>query len=314
MQIRSEVQGVDAYYSPEWVADLLVSALPSSASGVVIDPAAGDGALLRSAERRFGTSIQAAAVDVDRETIRRLRRAEPGWLISRADFTNDRSLYSSSVYGVAQRASVSWVLLNPPFSYRGNSGSTITTLYGDFRVARPVLFLWRALEKLRPKGGVVAVLPAGVLDGDRHRDFWEAKARLFTVTEIERLPSRAFLGAVVSSVIVSVVPLTFSSLLNRPGAEHSTVSAQEKDNSTCCCVDIIRGRVPRAVGAEVDSGESSIDMMHTTDLNGLRASNRPHLRASASLASSGVFVVIPRVGNPASFRPAIRSGTFVFSD
>ena len=74
-------KNLGAVYTPElladWVASELLSHLPRKKSLLVIDPACGDGALLRSVLKRGArSSIRIAGVDIDARAIKKAQKKE----------------------------------------------------------------------------------------------------------------------------------------------------------------------------------------------------------------------------------------------
>lgn len=285
---------------------MLADVLPREVNGGIVDPAAGTGALLAAAEQS-GRHFTPIALDSDPAVVRELRRKHPAWVVSVADSLSARSRSRSRAWRLARSAGVEWVLLNPPFSYRG--GPAIHTTIGDFsgRVSPSAQFLAMALNELQPRNGVLAVLPDGVVRGDKYDAFWEAVCQKHRLVEIADLRSSAFQGVRAHCRIVKLERL-------EPGNSVGLlvrVSDTTSQRDGCHCVEVIRGRIPRHV--PLSGGGERAQFIHTTDVveNLVRATDRD---APLHLATTGPAVIIPRIGKPQRKIATTSWDSFALSD
>lgn len=276
---------LDAFYTPDWLADQLAACLPDGFAGSVLDPAAGAGSLLAAVERRFGQRVRLLGLDVDERAVRSLQVAQPGWTVSHADMLSPASRSASRAWRAAKDG-VAAVVLNPPFSYRGNGGP-ITT-YGDFtgRVAPAMRFLVEVLRSLRPTQGVFAILPDGALDAEKHVALWAQIAREFTVRRVRRVDSTSFRGATVSTSLVELAPGSTSLV---PLVQ---VPAESPRLEGCRCVEVIRGRVQVHQLSKIGADEPA-PFIHTTTLANLSG----RWLAPARLADDAPLILVTRVGH-----------------
>lgn len=297
----SESSRVDAYYTPPALAAAVAAAMPTDLSGTVLDPTAGGGALLAAVCGRFGDRVQVLGIDVDPAAIQLLRRERPAWRLSTADVLQNRSRRSAAAWRVA-KVGLEAVVLNPPFSYRGNGGVEIT--FGDFRgrVGPAVRFLTEVLTELHPTRCLIAVLPDGAIDADRHRGVWVEIEQDYVVERLERFKSSSFKGARVATSLVRLTP--------RARRECDLVPAaidQVWPVDGCGCVDIVRGRVQVHTLAS-RALDDPAPFLHTTGL-----SKRSLPEAPGHLADFAPLVAIARVGRWADPR-TIDVGRVVLSD
>lgn len=300
---------VDAYYTPSWAAEALANALPENLQGRVFDPAAGGGALLRAVEQRFGRSVDLVGMDIDGVATRLVRQAHPGWVVSTGDSLHARSRSATRAWRAA-RKSLSAVVINPPYSYRGNSGRVVR--YGQFkgRVAPSVHFLLDALTSLNARAGYFAILPDGALDAERSAAVWQEVQRDFSVERIQRLRSTSFRGARVSTSIVEVqrleTPVRDRAFDVSMGMSATTFAEYPLEG--CKCVDIIRGRVPiHKMRSALPCLETPF--IHTTDLHRTDVVRR----APDALADDAPLMLLSRVGKWRSPR-SVDVGRVVLSD
>ncbi|GHD51804.1 SAM-dependent DNA methyltransferase [Mycetocola manganoxydans] len=276
---------MDAFYTPRAVAERVAAAMPEDFSGRVLDPAVGAGALLSAVQERFGTKVSLYGIDVDATVVRGLRRAQPGWVISQADLLQNKAKTASRAWRAA-REEIAAVVLNPPFSYRGNGGDRIGYKEFSGRVAPAMRFLVEVLSDLEPSVGVYAILPDGAVDAERHQPLWEAIRRRYTVSRLERFKTTSFHGARVSTSLVRLMP---GDSYDQPAVIRR--DALEPSLDGCRCVEVIRGRVPvHSVRATVPT--DPLPFLHTTNLR----MRTPDMVASAALADEGPLIMISRVG------------------
>jgi hypothetical protein len=280
--------GPDAFYTPPWLAELIASSMPTQLKGRVLDPTVGAGALLGAVEDRFGGEVQPLGIDIDARTIATLRFAQPGWTLSNADVLHARSRRSASAWKAAQD-DLAAVVLNPPFSYRGNGGPIVS--FGEFRgrVAPSVHFLVEALQGLNPAHGFYVVLPNGAVLSERHLSIWNEIRRNYLVEEIEHFRTNSFKGARVSTMLVRLTADPSGKALE------PIVSASKMADSTvgCRCVEVIRGRVP-VHRAQSDAVVDPVPFLHTTSLSKL--SEPPTAFADRSKSDVSPLLIITRVG------------------
>lgn len=306
---RSGLQ-VDEYYSPGWVATALAGVLPDSLSGSVLDPAVGGGALLTAVEQRFDKRVSLLGIDVSEDAVRRVRQEHPNWVVSRADLLKGPSRSASLAWRAATSGDLAAVVMNPPFSYRGNGGEV--THYGSFRgrVAPSIRFLIEVMSSLEPRDGFYVILPDGALDAERHEPFWEELQRHHLVDRVARLGNSSFRGARVSTSVVRI--------RRSAGAVRGALTPLKapKDRvilpapSRCRCIEVVRGRVPlHALPVLAEEVGPRSPFVHTTDL---RFTSAPRV-APDRLADTAPLLLVGRVGRWKGAR-LIEVGRVVLSD
>lgn len=273
----------DAYYTPAALADAVVRAATVSPNSV-LDPAVGDGSLLRAAVERW-PSIRAIGLDIDSQQLRRTRIRNPDWDLGRVDIFSDRSRRASSLWRSAE-ADLDLILLNPPFSYRGGHSEATEYEGSRFNLTPASASVAVALSRLRPDGELLALLPAGVLSLERDDNFWRSVSESRAVDTVAEFSSTAFPGTRTKSVLVAV----------RAQAEPRRGELLAFPVRAHFCVELVRGRVPvHRVGSAAGSGVRA-QFLHTRDLSSLPSVTSPVVTADGTLATPGPLLVLPRVG------------------
>ncbi len=306
---------IDQHFTPDWLADLVSAALPENLRGLAVDPAAGSGALLASLARRGREHLLPVAMDSDPDVVSELRVRHPTWTVSAADSLSRRSRVSSKAWRLTQEMGVEVVLLNPPFSYRG--GPSTSVAFGDFsgRLSPAAEFLVMALTELRPRYGIVAIMPDGVVNGQKYESFWEEVRRTHRVRTLSQLNNSSFAGVRASCSLLEIVSREVGEheeAVNAPDTLNQSLRLSDViETSGCRCIEVIRGRVPRhRVHAEVGA---TAPYIHTTHVNG-HALVQGTERAPTRLASRGPFVVLPRIGYPKDKVAVVGPDPVVLSD
>lgn len=293
----------DAYYTPAGIADEVMSAA-SIVPRVVLDPAVGDGSLLRAAGRAW-PEAHAIGFDVDRGQLERTRSRHPEWSLGRLDMYSSRSRASSALWRSCE-SNIDVVVLNPPFSYRGGRSRRVVFDGSEHSLTPASAFIALSLSRLSDSGELLALLPAGVLAVERDTDFWSSVAARWDVETLARFSSTTFSGTRTRSILLSVRP--------QSGAHEADIV--DLPISTTRCIELIRGRVPvHTLRGNAIKG-NTVPFLHTKDLGALDNIVATSQKGSIDLATTGPFLTLPRVGRalPDHIKIAVSPRQVVLSD
>jgi hypothetical protein len=209
---------------------------------------------------------------------------------------------------MAKRIGVDLVVLNPPFSYRG--GPATPTKYGAFlgRLSPSAQFLAVALSELNPRLGIWAILPDGVIGGEKYQEFWNEVSRTHSVEIVRELTSSSFSGVRARCSLVAIRPQLS---IPTQGNRDDIPPLWKQASIGCRCVEIVRGRVQRHKVFELAARTSPY--IHTTHIRENALAGKTDT-APTLLATKGPFVVIPRIGSPVGKITALGPGPWVLSD
>ena len=301
-----------------WLAEELARSLPRNLGGKVLDPTVGGGALLTAVQKRFADRVKVLGIDVDQKTVRRLKLSEPDWVLSRADVLSPSSRRTSRAWREAKEQ-LAAVVVNPPFSYRGNQGAQVSFDGFHGRVAPAMHFLVELILELSPETGFYAILPNGALEAQKHEALWAEIERRFLVKRLNGFKTTSFTGARVSTSLVHLRPSSGRRRLSNASRKlphalpETAVPVRSMTRGVGCrCVEVIRGRVPvHSVKTSPDHDELGVPFLHTTNV--ARPPSSDGLMAPIRLADEAPLVLIPRVG---SWRPpvVVDIGRVVLSD
>ncbi len=287
---------MDTHYTPRLLARQLVASAADLRPSVVADLCAGAGDLLLEAYASW-PDADYAAVDIDRQSVQRLRRLRPGWHVGRCDLTNPHSRANSAVLRRVRKR-VSLLLLNPPFSCRGGAKSIATTQNGPILTSTAMFFIVTSLTYLHPSGSALAVVPAGVLHSEKDRAAWDYIHRRYSVSIVATPQPRAFPRSSATTAIVRLSPYEHPPTLRSQIAPATLTRRRLYVHLTRGCQPLFRLR----------NESTGPTLIHSTDLRDAKVILNGRRATSAHRAIAGPAVLIPRVGHLTTTKVAIYSG------
>ncbi len=295
---------VDYFCTPRALAVKMAFAVKTLRPDCIADFAAGDGMLLRIAQKRW-PNCRVAAIDIRRDAVSELKRKHSGWDVGRCDFLSTASRGRSQLLR-GLRGSVDVILLNPPFSARGNS---YWRAYGGsdaFRCSRAMAFLLTSLAYLAPKGVAVAVLPKGCMTCQKDAKAWEWILRHYRMRIVDTNGRTTFPTCNATTVIVHLVPR------RTPRPVERSLGAQPESRER---VSVWRGSV-QMHSARGNGSLARCPLVHTTDLRGFSLGSIKRGSPLTARALRGPAVLVPRVGrpDPRKIALALEELPFVLSD
>jgi predicted RNA methylase len=286
---------MDNFYTPTDFAEYVVSCCKGNPKSIA-DFAAGDGALLRAAAARFKRA-SVTAFDLDGSAIAALSSAFPAATLSRSDFL---SCHGPDSCGGNK---VDLVVLNPPFSVRGNMAVRVKFDGQEFTTSRAMAFVTNALKWLSDDGELIAIVPSSCLTSQRDKTVREYLASGWTIERKKKDVADAFLHCEVS---VDVIRIRRGTSRQRP-AEKKMRSRQRLYSAT-----LMRGTCPNARARKA----GKFRLIHTTDLRDSQLLDTSAFVGEHLRKLKGKAVLVPRVGRPSASKIAVKTSldTVVLSD
>lgn len=285
---------IDSIYTPPELAAKIVSFIKVQTSPQVIaDFAAGDGQLLKAAEKRWKT-CRFVAVDIDNAAVDKLKRQKRSWRVGRCNFLKSKSR-AQLPFLQKFEAGVSVVILNPPFSCRG--AKTIHTHLNDdvLKTSVAMAFVLNALSYLADRGQLIAILPTGCLQSQKDSRAWQAIREICRVEVLVQHGHKIFGGWTPKT---SIVRITKRIRRIKPKSEQRSKLGFKLPSSPV--VTLFRGRIPMHTlnGNKVNR---PVPLIHTTELGqaGVDLSRRfLDESQTTNRTVSGPSVLLQRVGLP----------------
>jgi len=276
---------MDAHYTPKMLASELVATAEDLRPTVIADLCAGRGDLLLQAQKVWPKATF-AAVDIDPSVVKHLKSLRPNWRVGRCDLLRSHSRRQSPILK-SIRGRVSLLLLNPPFSCRGNTRYRVDLDGSPIYAGSAMSFLVTSLSYLHKNGTAIAILPYGVVYNQKDREAWSYVTKRYTVSFLPISPRQPFPHTSVRLAIVRLTPSKVPTSFRKP----SLSIAPPPD--VLIDATVIRGCQPIHLLGPNSTGPT---LVHSTDLqraevhlNGRRANGKGRSVETPA-------VLLPRVG------------------
>lgn len=295
--------GPDSFYTPQPLADKLVSYVKEVDAKTAIDFCVGDGDLLKAIQNRFN-DIHCFGTDISSEAIDKLRALGKDWLLDVCDFCNDESIANITFLDNAQ---FDLIVLNPPFTCKGSIINKITFEGEEYKVSTAMMFILRAMKYLAPKGGLYAILPISCVYSQKDRAAWSYLQKEYNACVLEET-QRVYFQKKCSPNIVLVY-------IGHQNRVSSTKTVSKIDFSSLPVDNIIRGSI-RMQNPAYSRSRKALRLIHTTNIRGGKLVDMKRVLPENHQKVSGYGVVIPRVCNPNPQKVALLDGnhTYALSD
>lgn len=270
---------MDAIYTPPDLAEFLTNATTVGAPRSIADFAAGDGALLRAASGRWPEASLFGS-DVDVQAVKCMKSLVPRCVSAQHDFL------SNSGDGALNGLQFDLILLNPPFSCRGNTRHTVDVDGVIHHASKALAFAARARRFLAPGGEILAILPASVLVSERDAALLAALEDSGSIEQIGDIRRAAFKS---HAVAVVVLRISRNRVAKCSKVKQTLVSLRPYS------VEILRGSVSMHEYVPDATGPRFI---HTTDMRDGILLPVEKRAANELRRVQGPAVLISRVGRP----------------
>jgi tRNA1(Val) A37 N6-methylase TrmN6 len=284
---------IDAFYTPSHLAELMASHVQNREPKLIADFAAGDGELLRVAHTHWPRAGVIAA-DIDRGSIRHIKRRNPAWSTGCCDFLHERSRSRCGPLR-DQIGAISLVLLNPPFSYRGAKSCSVSVDKNRFSCTKALAFVATSIQYLSENGELLAILPTGTMFSEKDVSMWSFLRNRFDVRTIAEQERHAFSGCTARTIIVHLARLGKGQKTSR---QKGPLGSTEVNNSqNLYMMKLVRGVVQMHTVNGTRSPKA-LPLIHSTDLSGSLVREPQRRTNQTRRILTGPAVLLPRVGEP----------------
>lgn len=292
----------DSHYTPDTLADKLLSFIDLENVNTIADFCVGNGALLKSAQRIKQSALFFGS-DISKSAISQLKKLHPAWQLSICDFINQKSRNSAGIF--KQNADgFDLVLLNPPFSCKGGTSYTVNFEDKDYNVSTSMYFVVESLKYLSSDGILLAILPNSVAYSQKDRFIWEKLVSDYKLNILEQPLINLFENCSPNVILVSINTNQTKTIYNSP------VRLSHDFNG----VSLFRGKISmNTLNGSCPEGDL---LIHSTNLRINSLVNLGYKTKSNLSKIVGPAVLVPRVGLPNPQKVCmIKSGeSFVLSD
>jgi predicted RNA methylase len=274
---------MDQIYTPQMIAERMVSFATCTNPKFVADFSAGEGSLLEAASNRW-PNAKLIASDIDEKQEVFLRSIENLSAFVCADFLAPEGQFLLA----SEIKPVDLVILNPPFSNRGATRYSVA--FGDKNIttSKAFAFVIHSLKYLNKSGQVLAIVPLSCLHSEADKAAREQVKKNYSLEVLDVLKS-AFRSHAVQTAIIRI------SKRQDLTSKDVSVTPSKRDRLPFS-IRIMRGTLSMP---DKYSGESDKlhPLIHTTCLQNGRVENLLSTN-QPSRTVSGAVVLLPRVGRP----------------
>ncbi|MBH1366877.1 SAM-dependent DNA methyltransferase [Stenotrophomonas maltophilia] len=281
----------DRYYTPPEIAASMMEGSALIKSGrSFLDPTCGEGVLLSAVSRIHRARGKYFGIDLDCSAIRRVRRANPHWVISSGDIFSDASVKLTDVFRTA-RCDV--IVGNPPFSHNGKKRVSVDLESGRIECSVAMACILRSFHLFKPKIGMILVVPESLLHAQADNDARRFLEGIFELSIMGSLGSSTFQGARARSAIIE---------LRRTKNFVVSEGNVAKNDLEGVSITLTRGALPVHLATRLSHGSvpGAVPFVHSTDLSRLNGEYAPlyYTNRTAKGLVSGSVILFSRVGSP----------------
>ena len=213
-----------------------------------------------------------------------MRKLHPRWVITHANFLQSESMEAAGI-GKSYYDYFDLILLNPPFSCRGATCSTIDIDNQSFKMSTAMSFFALSIKYLSHEGTLLSILPASVAYSEKDKAIWSHLSINYNI-QIVKPPHRARFNDRCPNIILVSIDRKKASICPRPEHKHFDAPV----------IDVVRGKLSMPNVPQEDVG--NLWLVHTCNLQKNSIVNVQHKISSINSIIAGPAVLIPRVGNP----------------
>ncbi|GHU55676.1 hypothetical protein FACS189442_3540 [Spirochaetia bacterium] len=271
----------DSHYTPEDLADRLVSFIQKKNVYSVADFCVGGGELLRAVKKKW-CDVRFYGSDISVRVINLLKKQYPDWVLDSCDFFNkkirDRCIIFNNKFDL--------IVLNPPFTCKG---STILSNVFDgieYHMSTAMAFLVDAIKYLNQDGVLYAILPQSIAYSQKDKKIRQYLYDNYNLKIFEEINNQEFEKCTPNIVLAAIndenlVCINKSFKQIKTGIEY---------------LEIQRGNI--GMHDIIKSNGSLVPLIHTTNIKNNEIVDIKYNVENSISNIKGPALLIPRVGQP----------------
>jgi hypothetical protein len=188
---REALREKGQFWTPEWVAEAMVTYVLAGRCDEIFDPAVGEAAFFRAAKavgKELGREIRLLGTEIDQQVLVNAKKGD----LTDGDLA---SVWITDFVLQPPKGPFKAIVANPPYirhhrlpaSYKGRLRTLGAQLVGsplDGRAGIHVYFLLRALELLAPDGRLAFIMPADTCEGVFAAALWDWISRHYRLDAV----------------------------------------------------------------------------------------------------------------------------------
>ncbi|MEI7832792.1 MAG: N-6 DNA methylase [bacterium] len=277
----------DFFCTPNLIARSMAEAFQMSDCPIIADFAVGDGSLLHACEALWPNSLY-YAVDIQQKLVSSLSLQKPNWRIATCDFLD--TAQRTQALDSMDFSSCSAIILNPPFSCRGNRRYSSQLFDVVFKTSLAMAFVITSLQYLDDQGEMVALLPVGCIYSEKDHAAWEYIRNHFTIDSICSNHHSSFPNCAASTEVIRISRLPGNEIVPHG---HAPIAK----NYNLGKLSLFRGSFSMNEVSKYSS-VTGIPLLHTTCVTTDTINTSIYSIEYERNILQGPLLLVPRVGRP----------------
>ncbi len=292
----------DSHYTPDVLADRLLSYINLEIVKTIADFCVGNGALLKSAQKLKPSALYFGS-DISKKAIRQLKKNYHNWQLSHCDFMNAKSRKNAKVFR-QNSDGFDLILLNPPFSCKGGTNYEVNFEDNKYNVSTSMYFVVESLKYLSKNGVLLAILPNSVAYSQKDRLIWNKLVSDYQLNILEQPLINLFENCSPNVILVSINTNKTKNIYKYPNRLSHQING----------VSLFRGKI--SMNTLNGSYQEGYLLIHSTNLRINSLVNLGYRTKNDLSKIVGPAVLIPRVGlpNPQKICTIAKGESYVLSD
>lgn len=271
----------DSHYTPNALAEYLVSCIKKENVKTVVDFCVGEGDLLKAAKKKWAKA-KFYGNDISSRAIRVLKKKYPDWILEKSDFLNKRITNNISVF----KKKFDIILLNPPFTCKGSTIHSVIFNNIEYHMSTAMAFLVKSISYLNAEGVLYAILPQSIAYSEKDEKIRQYLYRKYNFKIFEELNNQGFKNCS-PNIVLAVI--NDKNIIAKNMSFHQIKNGIDR-------LEVQRGTL--STHKIKISKANSLHFIHTTNLKNNKIKNLK-IKVSDNFSKiKGPALLINRVGQP----------------
>lgn len=186
----SLVKNYKQYFTPDKLAEYMVSIIPDDKIKAVVDLSMGECGLLEEAKKRW-LNADLYGADIDKELINKINKKSPHINTFHGDSLSPNLEKWEDYNRVVRNQGFDLAIANPPFNFYDQ---VTVDIAGNQKMSLPIeiRFLLKYISIVKENGYICIILPYGFLSLDLYRDLRAQMLKIVTIIKIIKIFDKCF--------------------------------------------------------------------------------------------------------------------------
>ena len=184
------VKDYKQYFTPERLAEYMVSIIPDNTISSIVDLSMGECGLLEEAKKRW-KNAELFGADIDNDLIKKINKRSPYIKTYQGDSLSDKLDLWKAYKNIINKSGFDLAIANPPFNFFDQK---VVEIDKGEQMTLPIemRFLVKYIDIVREKGYICIILPYGFLSLDLYRGLRKHLLEKVKVIKVIKIFERCF--------------------------------------------------------------------------------------------------------------------------